>query len=83
MIDNVIERGSMDLINDLAYPLPVTVIAELLGIPSDDQDAFKRWADELIGSTTSSNSNLPIDKKVRTDLQESSNRNGFLLYQYN
>lgn len=63
MIDNVIERGSMDLINDLAYPLPVTVIAELLGIPSDDQDAFKRWADELIGSTTSSNSNLPIDKR--------------------
>jgi len=63
MIDNVIERGSMDLINDLAYPLPVTVIAELLGIPSDDQDAFKIWADELIGSTTSSNSNLPIDKR--------------------
>jgi cytochrome P450 len=63
MIDNVIEGGSMDLINDLAYPLPVTVIAELLGIPSDDQDDFKRWADELIGSTTSSNSNLPIDKR--------------------
>jgi cytochrome P450 len=32
MIDNVIEQGHMDLINDLAYPLPVTVIAELLGI---------------------------------------------------
>jgi len=63
MIDNVIQSGSMDLINDLAYPLPVTVIAELLGIPSDDQDDFKRWADELIGSTTSSNSNLPIDKR--------------------
>ncbi|HEY7226800.1 MAG TPA: cytochrome P450 [Nitrososphaeraceae archaeon] len=62
MIDKVIENGSMDLINDLAYPLPVTVIAELLGIPSDDRDTFKRWADELIGSTTSSNSNLPIDK---------------------
>ena len=62
MIDKVIEKGSMDLINDLAYPLPVTVIAELLGIPSDDRDTFKRWADELIGSTTSSNSNLPIDK---------------------
>ena len=75
MIDNVIERGRMDLINDLAYPLPVTVIAELLGIPSDDQDTFKKWADELIGSTASSNSNLPVDraseeifKRVQTEM---------------
>ena len=62
MVDKVIEKGHMDLINDLAYPLPVTVIAELLGIPSDDLDTFKRWADELIGSTNSSNSNLPVDR---------------------
>ncbi len=63
MLDKVIEQGHMDLINDLAYPLPVTVIAELLGIPPDDRDTFKRWADELIGSTTSSSSNLPADSK--------------------
>ena len=62
MVDKVIEKGHMDLITDLAYPLPVTVIAELLGIPSDDQDTFKRWADELIGSTNSSSSNLPVDR---------------------
>jgi cytochrome P450 len=61
MIDKVIEEGHMDLINDLAYPLPITVMAELLGIPSDDRDTFRRWADELIGSTNSSNSNLPVD----------------------
>jgi cytochrome P450 len=63
MLDKVIGQGHMDLINDLAYPLPVTVIAELLGIPPDDRDTFKRWADELIGSTTSSSSNLPADSK--------------------
>jgi len=63
MIDKVIEQGHMDLINDLAYPLPVTVIAELLGIPPDDRDTFRRWADELIGSTTSSSNNLPVDSK--------------------
>ncbi len=62
LIDNVIEKGHMDLINDLAYPLPVTVIAELLGIPSDDRDTFRRWADELIGATATNNSNLPIDR---------------------
>jgi len=62
LIDIVIENGHMDLINDLAYPLPVTVIAELLGIPSDDRDTFRRWADELIGSTATNNNNLPIDR---------------------
>jgi cytochrome P450 len=62
MIDNVIEQGRMDLINDLAYPLPVTVIAELLGIPAQDQDTFKKWADDLLGSTRGSSNNLPTDK---------------------
>ncbi len=63
MIDKVIEQGHLDLINELAYPLPVTVIAELLGIPADDQDIFRKWADELIGSTRGSSNNLPIDSK--------------------
>ena len=62
MIDNVIEQGHMDLINELAYPLPVTVIAELLGIPAQDQDTFKKWADDLLGSTRGSSNNLPTDK---------------------
>ncbi len=40
----------MDLVRDFSYPLPVTVIAELLGIPVKDRDLFKRWADELLKS---------------------------------
>ncbi|GAA3250346.1 cytochrome P450 [Dactylosporangium siamense] len=36
-----------DLIDDLAYPLPVIVIAELLGIPASDRPVFRRWADGL------------------------------------
>lgn len=48
LIDRVIEKGSMDLVRDFSYPLPVTVIAELLGIPTKDRDLFKRWADELL-----------------------------------
>jgi len=40
------ERG-FDLIDDLAYPLPVIVIAELLGIPPSDRPLFRRWADGL------------------------------------
>jgi cytochrome P450 len=47
-LDAVAARGRMDLIADLAYPLPVTVIAEMLGVPPEDRDQFKHWSDELV-----------------------------------
>jgi cytochrome P450 len=49
-INQVIEKGHMDLIADLAYPLPVTVIAELLGVPVEDRNLFHSWADKLVSS---------------------------------
>lgn len=48
LLDDVMANGEMDVIDDLSYPLPVTVIAELLGIPSEDRADFKRWSDEVI-----------------------------------
>jgi cytochrome P450 len=48
LLDRVISAGAMDVINDLAYPLPVTVIAELLGIPAEDRSRFKAWSDAVI-----------------------------------
>jgi cytochrome P450 len=36
--------GTFDVIGDLAYPLPVIVIAELLGIPPEDRETFKDWS---------------------------------------
>jgi cytochrome P450 len=41
----------LDLIESLAYPLPVIVIAELLGIPASDRPTFRRWADTLFDQT--------------------------------
>lgn len=41
-------RGTMDVIHDLAYPLPVTVIAEMLGVPIERQEDFKRWSDAIV-----------------------------------
>jgi len=40
-------HATVDLIHDLAYPLPVMVIAELLGLPASDRDRFKKWSDDL------------------------------------
>jgi cytochrome P450 len=51
LLDQVLPAGQMDLITDLAYPLPVTVIAEMLGVPTSDRPIFKRWADALLSAS--------------------------------
>lgn len=48
LIDAVESRGSMDLSAEYAFPLPIRVIAELLGVPHADQDRFKEWSDAII-----------------------------------
>ena len=56
LIDNFIERGETDLIRDFAFPLPVMVIAEMLGVAMHDVAQFKRWSDDLasfVGSAQS------------------------------
>ncbi|HKE11044.1 MAG TPA: cytochrome P450 [Myxococcota bacterium] len=51
VVDELVEAraddGGMDLIRDLATPLPILVIAELLGIPVEDYKELKRWSDDL------------------------------------
>jgi cytochrome P450 len=44
LITAVQSRGSMDLVSAYALPLPLTVILELLGIPSQDRDRFHHWS---------------------------------------
>jgi cytochrome P450 len=46
-LDAVRAAGAIELIADLAAPLPVIVIAELLGVPAADRGEFKRWGDDL------------------------------------
>lgn len=48
LLDVVLPAGKMDIVDDFAYPLPVTVIAELLGIPAGDRAQFKRWSDAVV-----------------------------------
>jgi len=47
-LDKVAATGQMDVIQDLSYPLPVIIIAELLGVPAEDRAQFKRWSNDII-----------------------------------
>lgn len=47
LLDVVEAQSQPDIVHDLAYPLPVMVIAELLGLPAADRARFKKWSDDL------------------------------------
>ena len=74
LIDKIIEKSNnnntstMDLISDFAYPLPATVIAELLAVPFEDRDTYHQWADVIVG--LEENSNIDYIKKVSKTFDE-------------
>jgi cytochrome P450 len=47
LLDTIQARGQMDVIHDLAYPLPIIVIAEMLGLAAEERERFKGWSDDL------------------------------------
>ncbi|MFD1147920.1 cytochrome P450 [Saccharothrix hoggarensis] len=48
---DAVPADGFELVRDLAYPLPVIVIADLLGVPSSDRELFKLWVDKLFENT--------------------------------
>lgn len=44
LLDAVLPQGQMDVVSDIAFPLPAKAIAALLGVPDEDWDVFRRWA---------------------------------------
>jgi cytochrome P450 len=50
LLDKVQAAGTMDLIADLAFPLPITIISEMLGVPASDHHQFRDWSNALIAS---------------------------------
>jgi cytochrome P450 len=48
LLDCVQSAGQMEVVRDFAYPLPITVIAELLGIPPSSREDFKRWSGAIL-----------------------------------
>ncbi|MEU2427003.1 cytochrome P450 [Streptomyces sp. NPDC007851] len=51
LLDEMLPRGRADLVDALAYPLPITVISELLGVPELDRARFRKLSNEAITSS--------------------------------
>jgi cytochrome P450 len=50
LLDALPEPGSLDVVADLAVPLPMIVIAEVLGVPLSDRERFKGWSSDVAAS---------------------------------
>lgn len=55
LIDRVQEKGSMEVIEDFAFPLPIIVISQMLGIPENDHHLFKKWSSDFINAANDRN----------------------------
>ncbi|GGE51560.1 cytochrome P450 [Pullulanibacillus camelliae] len=48
LLDNIEGQKTLDLIDAFAFPLPITVICEMLGVPLEDRDKFREWSNALV-----------------------------------
>ena len=62
LLDRVQDAGRMDVIEDLAYPLPVTVICEMLGVPVDAHASIRGWSADIARSLDAIG--LPSDQDI-------------------
>jgi cytochrome P450 len=62
LLGRALAQGGMDVIEDLAYPLPVTVICEMLGVPVDDHASIRSWSADIARSLDAIG--LPSDQSI-------------------
>ena len=63
LVDDIVarcENEPFDLVTNLASPLPTMVIAEMMAIPADRHDDFKRWSDNLVNGLLTGGSNTKM-----------------------
>ncbi|MFS0855984.1 MULTISPECIES: cytochrome P450 family protein [Paenibacillus] len=58
LLDNLNSQDKMNLIDEFAFPLPIIVISEILGVPLEDQDKFRLWSNSIIDATSEEHSEV-------------------------
>jgi cytochrome P450 len=70
LLDSAEKMGEFDLVNEIAYPLPVIVIAEMLGVPPEDRPSFKRWSTDVVQTLGGPFTPQDVFDKARVSLEE-------------
>ena len=63
LLDQVQAQGHLDLVNGYAFPLPITVISDMLGVPTQNREIIREWSDTLTGAI---NTEQRRDRRDRT-----------------
>ncbi|HVA81472.1 MAG TPA: cytochrome P450 [Candidatus Binataceae bacterium] len=69
LLDQAARKGSFDLMADLANPLPVMVIAEMLGVAPEMYETFKRWSDKVVEADNTL-PGMPIPEDIKNAFGE-------------
>lgn len=79
LLDQVAGRDEFDLVEALTHPLPVFVIAELLGIPVSDRPLFEKWALAFISANGGGESALPSEENVLAFVETAKEMRAYML----
>ncbi|GAB1154719.1 cytochrome P450 [Paenibacillus illinoisensis] len=58
LLNKIGSRDKMNLIDEYAFPLPIIVISEILGVPVEDQDKFRVWSNSIIDASSSDHAEM-------------------------
>lgn len=70
LLDGVAGRETFDLVDEIAYPLPVIVIAEMLGVPPEDRAEFKRWSNDVVATLSGPFTPPAVIERARKAIDE-------------